>query len=42
MPSKFSNLNRIDSYNLVSCNLEEMDKKIIFTSVVENNFDINI
>ncbi len=42
IPSKFSNLNSIDSYNLVSCNLEEMDKKIIFTSVVENNFDINI
>lgn len=37
-----SDLEEIDSYKLVSMNLKEMDKKIIFTSVVENDFDIEI
>lgn len=41
-PTKLSNLETINSYDLVSCNLHEMDKKIIFTSVVENDFDLRI
>lgn len=35
-------LQEIDSYKLLSMNLKEMDKKILFTSVVENEFDIDI
>lgn len=37
-----SDLEEIDSYKLVSMNLNDMDKKIIFTSVVENEFDIEL
>ena len=33
-------LEEIDSYKLVSMNLSDMDKKIIFTNIVENEFDI--
>lgn len=35
-------LKQVDSYQLVSLNMSEMDKKILFTSVVENNFDIDV
>lgn len=41
-PSKLNDLEEVDSYKLVSMNLKDMDKKIIFTSVVENGFDIEI
>lgn len=32
----------IDSYKLVSLNLDNTNKKILFTSVVENNFNIDV
>ena len=41
-PEKIEGLEEVDSYQLVSKNLKDMDKRIIFTSVVENNFDIDI
>lgn len=41
-PNKIDNLETIDTYKLVSVNLNNMNKKILFTSVVENDFDIEI
>ncbi len=42
IPLKITDLVEIDSYKLVSLNMNEADKKIIYTSVVENNFDITL
>lgn len=32
----------VDSYELISLNLDNTNKKILYTSVVENNFDIDV
>lgn len=41
-PETISDLEEIDSYKLLSMNLKEEDKKVIFTSVIQDNFDIEI
>ena len=40
-PNKLD-LEEVDSYKLINMNLNDMDKKILFTSIVENEFDIKL
>lgn len=42
IPQSLPNLERIDSYNLLNVSLEDFDKRILFTSIVEDNFEIKI
>lgn len=41
-PENINDFDIIDSYKLVSLNLDNTNKKILFTSVVENNFNIDV
>ena len=42
VPIDFNNYEIVDSYKLLSVNLSDMDKKILFTSVVNEDFDIEL
>jgi len=42
LPEKIKDLEEIDAYQMFSINLKEKDKKILFTSVVESDFNIDV
>lgn len=42
LPNTIKDLEEVDGFKVVSVNMNDMDKKIIFTSVVENNFNIDL